>query len=280
VHTFLLHLTLTSSQQKHQQKKSTPLLNHPSPNSSKHKLTLLFLKSPVRFQALKLELSFLPASVDSFKQLYRPAPKAHFNSFHTTNLQKNLTHVIHETKFESLLNVARTRYKAFQQLGRNRSLETTSARLLAITAPGASNWVNTIPSLPSHVLSDNHYQIAMRLRLGIQPVNVMQSVCGSCCVSLNTVVHPTCPSHLHKSQTQLKTAHQAWEAKRSKYKQLAEQQKAEFIPFAIESFGGLSHSARNLIQTIATFATDHLSGKEDIVTKINSAIVCAVQRVL
>jgi len=95
-----------------------------------------------------------------------------------------------------------------------------------------------------------------------------------------TIVHPTCPSHLHKSQTQLKTAHQACEAKKNKYKQLAEQQKAVFIPFAIESFGGLSHSARNLIRTIATFANDHLSAwsKEEIITNINSAIACAVQR--
>jgi hypothetical protein len=73
-----------------------------------------------------------------------------------------------------------------------------------------------------------------------------------------TLMHLTTPdNHLHKSQTQLKTAHQACEAKKSKYKQLAEQQKAEFIPFAIESFGGLSHSARNLIRTIATFANNH-----------------------
>jgi hypothetical protein len=248
-----------------------------------------------------------------------------------------------------LLNVARTRYKAFQQLGKNRSLETTSARLLAITAPGASNWVNTIPSLPSHVLSDNHYQIAMTLRLGIQPINVMQSVCGSCCVSLNTdcrhylsyskrrknelnlshdqvkvvlayysvhagivarrepsglseehqlrpdlqllldqhnllidvtIVHPTCPSHLHKSQTQFKTAHQACEAKKSKYKQLAEQQKAEFIPSPLRVLDDSLTQRGNLILTIATFANDHLSAwsKEEIITNINSAIACAVQR--
>jgi hypothetical protein len=95
-----------------------------------------------------------------------------------------------------------------------------------------------------------------------------------------TIVHLTCPSHLHKSQTQLKTAHQACEAKKSQYKQLAEQQKAEFLAFAIESFGGLSHSARNLNRTIATFANDHLSAwsKEEIITNINSAIACAIQR--
>jgi hypothetical protein len=45
-----------------------------------------------------------------------------------------------------------------------------------------------------------------------------------------TIVHPTCPSHLHKSQTQLKTAHQACEAKKSKYKQLADNRKQSLFP--------------------------------------------------
>jgi hypothetical protein len=93
-----------------------------------------------------------------------------------------------------------------------------------------------------------------------------------------TIVHPTCPSHLHKSQTQFKTAHQACEAKKSKYKQLAEQQKAEFIPFAIGSFGGLSYSARSLIWTTATFANDHLSAWSKGKININSVIACALQR--
>jgi hypothetical protein len=86
-----------------------------------------------------------------------------------------------------------------------------------------------------------------------------------------TIVHPTCPSLLRKSQTQFKAAHQACEAKRSQYKHLAEQQKGVFLRFAIESFGGFSHSARRLIRTIATFANDDLSAwsKEEIITKIN-----------
>jgi hypothetical protein len=40
----------------------------------------------------------------------------------------------------------------------------------------------------------------------------------------------------------------------------------------------LSHSARNLIPTIATFANDHRSAwsKEESLTNINAAIACAV----
>jgi hypothetical protein len=49
-------------------------------------------------------------------------------------------------------------------------------------SPWSKRWLKQLPSLLSHVLSDNHYQIAMRLRLGIQPVNVMQSVWIMLCV--------------------------------------------------------------------------------------------------
>ena len=95
-----------------------------------------------------------------------------------------------------------------------------------------------------------------------------------------TIVHPTCPSHIKQAQTQLKTAHDACQLKRSKYTKLAVQHHAEFIPFAIESYGGLSDPALQLIQEISVFASDHLSAwsKEEIVENLNSAIACAVQR--
>ena len=234
------------------------------------------------------------------------------------------------------------------QLQSSRS-DTTSARLLAVSAKGAGNWLKAIPNLPSHVLNDTHYQLAMRLRLGLPPNDIMQSNCGACkaplhndiwhylsCVKrrkneLNmrhdqvnralelyslhagiiarvepsglsqddrmrpdlqllmdqynklvdvTIVNPTCPSHIKQGQTQLKTAHDACEQKRNKYKNVARQQHAEFIPFAIEMYGGLSNSARSLIQQIAVFAADHLSGwsKEEIVENLNSSVAIAVQR--
>lgn len=234
-------------------------------------------------------------------------------------------------------------------LGYNRTVNQTSARLLVVSAPGASNWLKTIPSLPSHVLTDNHYQLAMRLRLGLPAFNIMRQHCGACnssitndpwhylsCVQrrkneLNmrhdqvnralalytlhagcvarlepsslsdenrlrpdlqlimdqfnklidvTIVHPTCPSHIKQAQTQLKTAKYACDQKIQKYSNLAQQQSADFIPFAIESYGGLSESASSLINEIAVFATEHLSAwsKEEIMTDLTSSIACAVQR--
>ena len=95
-----------------------------------------------------------------------------------------------------------------------------------------------------------------------------------------TIVHPTCPSHLKQAQTQLKVAHDACEFKKNKYNKLSQQHQAEFIPFAVESFRGISESALKLIQEIAIFATDHLSAwsKEEIIENLNSSIACAIQR--
>jgi hypothetical protein len=95
-----------------------------------------------------------------------------------------------------------------------------------------------------------------------------------------TIVHPTCPSHVKQAQIQLKTAHDACENKTNKYTKLAQQQSADFVPFAIESFGGLSDSATDLINEISVFASEHLSAwsKEEIVQDLTSAIACAVQR--
>ena len=95
-----------------------------------------------------------------------------------------------------------------------------------------------------------------------------------------TIVHPTCPSHVKQAQTQLKTAHDACENKTNKYMKLAQQQSADFVPFAVESFGGLSDSATDLINEISVFASEHLSAwsKEEIIEDLTSAIACAIQR--
>ena len=87
-------------------------------------------------------------------------------------------------------------------------------------------------------------------------------------------------SHIKQAQTQLKTAHDACENKTTKYIQLAQQHGADFVPFAVESFGGLSDSATDLINEISVFASEHLSAwsKEEIIDDLTSAIACAVQR--
>ena len=44
--------------------------------------------------------------------------------------------------------------------------ETTLARLLGVTAPGASDWLTTDPSSPALSLSNIQYQISSKIRLG------------------------------------------------------------------------------------------------------------------
>ena len=61
---------------------------------------------------------------------------------------------------------------------------------------------------------------------------------------------------------------------------LAQQQSADFVPFALESYGGISDSANDLINEISVFASEHLSAwsKEKRIEVLTSAIACAVQR--
>jgi hypothetical protein len=47
--------------------------------------------------------------------------------------------------------------------------EGTAARLLAVTAPGASIWLTTDPSSPALSLTNTQYQISSKIRLGLEP---------------------------------------------------------------------------------------------------------------
>jgi len=62
-----------------------------------------------------------------------------------------------------------------QQNGQKRE----AARLLAVSADGASVWKTTTPSTAQSTLSDTHYQIAAKLALGVPPVS-LPSDCNSC----------------------------------------------------------------------------------------------------
>ena len=82
------------------------------------------------------------------------------------------------------------------------------------------------------------------------------------------LVHPTCPSHVKQAQTQLKTAQDACETKTNKYMKLAQQQSADFVPFALESYGGISDSANDLINEIYLLANICQHGAKKRLLKI------------
>src|SRR6202021_2439944 len=57
--------------------------------------------------------------------------------------------------------------------------ETTLARLLGVTAPGASVWLTTAPTTPAQSLTNTEYQICSKVRLGLPPLP-LPSDCASC----------------------------------------------------------------------------------------------------
>jgi hypothetical protein len=77
----------------------------------------------------------------------------------------------------------------------------------------------------------------------------------------------------------LATAATAAVAKKKKYSEMSLLQGAEFIPFAMETYGGVHPSYWQLIKEIGTFAVDHESawGKRDIIDHCLQATAIAVQ---
>jgi hypothetical protein len=80
-----------------------------------------------------------------------------------------------------------------------------------------------------------------------------------------TVRHPTCMTNIqHGSATQqLAAAHKGEAEKKRKYDAMAKTQHAKFIPFAVETYGGMGKSARKLIKRIASVAQDRQQGWSD-----------------
>ena len=57
----------------------------------------------------------------------------------------------------------------------------------------------------------------------------------------------------------LTTAHQAALRKLHKYKQLADDQQAVFLPFSVETTGGMADDAEELINQLSVVCKDHLT---------------------
>jgi hypothetical protein len=112
----------------------------------------------------------MPSSVSSSLAFYT----AGAGSEVVSGLQKALSNVAHKHSLSALLNV--------RESSRNTETNTrTLNRFVSITAPHAGAWINTIPSQNSLILSDSHYRIGCRLRLGLNPSHHhVPSVCMCC----------------------------------------------------------------------------------------------------
>jgi len=231
--------------------------------------------------------------------------------------------------------------------------ETTLARLLGVTAPGASDWLTTDPSSPALSMSNIQYQISSKIRLGLPPLP-LPSDCASChtqdacaldplhplvCIGqkgtkithrhdgatdalhvstihagglsykeprdlsgngnhtrpdlqlvLNgrqllvdvTIRHPACKTNImHGSaRQQLAAAHKGEAEKKAKYASMAKTQQAEFLPFAVETYGGLGKAARKLRKRIASSAEEgpQMLSEKEVMRELRGSVAIAVQK--
>ena len=293
----------------------------------------------------------LPITANQFITSFnQPLIHAQFSSY---NLQARLTMKAQaKTKKASLLA---TRNAA--QVQKTVAALTTHSRMLAITAPCASTWISAAAFDAATTIPNDAYKLAVRLRLGLAPHDIMPNNCHSChiysrqnlslveknewhyltCMQghggreitirhnqvvaaidrfaklagaivvvepkhlfsesskrpdlqiiMNhknylldiTIVSPTAPSNLSHSQKLLGQAEAAEKLKINKYEELSQDQHAIFVPFVIETYGGLGKKAQEFLNELSIFAIDHatIRSRFDVVNGLRYAIACSVQR--
>jgi hypothetical protein len=64
------------------------------------------------------------------------------------------------------------------------------------------------------------------------------------------------------------------------YDEISQEQHCIFIPFVIETYGGLGKKAQDFLNELSIFAIDHalIKSRFDIVNGLRYAIACSVQR--
>lgn len=95
------------------------------------------------------------------------------------------------------------------------------------------------------------------------------------------VSHPSAPSHVDTARrTPLAVANQAAAVKQAKYTQVAHTQTADFIPFSVETHGGMAQGAEELIDQLAGACKDHLilPSANQFTNHVRSSIAIAIQR--
>ena len=104
---------------------------------------------------------------------------------------------------------------------------------------------------------------------------------GACILTDVVVSHPLCPSYVSLASTQpLAIARRAANYKQLKYKDVAATQLAHFIPFAVETTGGISQDAKKLIDQLSLACKDHLTlpSHHTFSNTIHSSVAIAIQR--
>jgi hypothetical protein len=277
----------------------------------------------------------------------------HSRHYSTYDLQARLTLKANSKTKSASLSAA----KEAVLLHKSTETLTTHSRMLAVTAPGASTWISATAFDSATTIPNDAYKLAVRLRLGLAPQDIMPNNCHSChlyspqnlslveknewhhltCMQghggreitirhnqvvatidrfaklagatvvvepkhlfsesskrpdlqiiMNhkqylvdvTIVHPTAPANLSHSQKLLGQAQAAEKLKCNKYDEISQEQHAIFIPFVIETYGGLGAKAQDFLNELSIFAIDHavIRSRFDVVNGLRYAIACSVQR--
>ena len=97
-----------------------------------------------------------------------------------------------------------------------------------------------------------------------------------------TIRHPPCKTNIGHgaARQQLAAAHQGETEKKAKYAAMAKAQQACFIPFSVETYGGLGKSARKLIKVIASSAQEQLymMDEEEVRKELKGSVAVAIQK--
>ena len=104
---------------------------------------------------------------------------------------------------------------------------------------------------------------------------------GACILTDVVVSHPLCPSYVSLASSRpLAIARRAANYKQIKYKDVAATQLAHFIPFAVETTGGLSQDAKKLIDQLSLACKDHLTlpSHHTFANTIHASVAIAIQR--
>src|SRR6201996_8157298 len=94
------------------------------------------------------------------------------------------------------------------------------------------------------------------------------------------ITNPLCPTHVHGSAQQQLHAAQLSERTKTKYEQTAKQHDAKFVPFIMETTGGMSKSAKQIYEMILLASRDNgtLWPHDIIARDFRGAIAIAVQK--
>jgi hypothetical protein len=95
------------------------------------------------------------------------------------------------------------------------------------------------------------------------------------------VSHPLCPSHVHDAARKpLAVAEQAARGKHRSYDETARLHHMRLLPFSVESMGGMSSEAEQLVEQVGLACRDHLTLEthESIARGVRAAVAVAVQK--